>query len=111
MMVIKRRRFKQTTSVDERLAPNSAITRASQDAAPVLFETVSFVGSGQNEAASELCELLRSPGCRLSEQGGYPPPANSIFDLGCNDPRLAPSPNNLNAARISGVARRVAYCP
>jgi hypothetical protein len=61
-MVIKRRRFKQTTSLDERLAQDTAQLCAQAKMlppGPIRERVIRRIR--QNEAAYQLCELLRSP--------------------------------------------------
>ena len=67
-VVIKRRRFKQTKSLEERLAQDTAELREQAKMLPpgrVREHVMHRIR--QNEAASHLCELLRSPGLQLSE--------------------------------------------
>jgi hypothetical protein len=67
-MIIKRRRFKQTQPLEERLAQNVAQLREQAEMLPpsrARDEVVRRIR--QNEAASHLCEVLRSPGLRAPE--------------------------------------------
>jgi hypothetical protein len=64
----KRRRFKQTQSLGERLAQDTAQLREQAKALPpgrareLIMRKIT-----QNEAAYHLCEILRSPAAQLSE--------------------------------------------
>jgi len=67
-MVIKRRRFKQTKSLDERLALDTVQLREQAKMLPpgrVREHVIRRIR--QNEAASQLCELFRSPRLQISE--------------------------------------------
>jgi hypothetical protein len=61
-MIVKRRRFKQTKSLEERLAEDTARLRKQATMLPAgrMLELVQR-RIVQNEAASDLCERLRSP--------------------------------------------------
>jgi hypothetical protein len=61
-MIVKRRRFKQTKSLEERLAEDTARLREQATMLPAgrMLELVQR-RIVQNEAASDLCERLRSP--------------------------------------------------
>lgn len=62
-MVIKRRRFKQTQSLEERLARDTTQLRERArilSPGPVREHVLHRIR--QNEAAAHFCELLRSPG-------------------------------------------------
>jgi hypothetical protein len=64
----KRRRFKQTQSLEERLAQDTAQLREQAKALPpgrareLIMRKIT-----QNEAAHHLCEILRSPAAQHSE--------------------------------------------
>jgi hypothetical protein len=61
-MVIKRRRFKQTHSLEERLAQDTAELLEQAKVLPPGAEREHIMHRiKQNEAASHVCELLRSP--------------------------------------------------
>jgi hypothetical protein len=61
-MVIKRRRFKQTHSLEERLAQDTAQLREQAMGLPDGAARKHIMRRiQQNEAATDLCELLRSP--------------------------------------------------
>jgi len=65
-MVIKRRRFKQTHSLEERLAQDTAQLRDQAKGLPDGAERRHIMRRiQQNEAATDLCELLRSPRLQL----------------------------------------------
>jgi hypothetical protein len=68
-MVIKRRRFKQTKSLDERLAQDTAQLREQANMLPPGPAREHVIRRiRQNEAASHVCELLRPPRLQLSEK-------------------------------------------
>ena len=62
-MVVKRHRFKQSQPLEQRLAQDTAQLREKAEALPPggareqIFRRIT-----QNEAASDLCEMLRPPG-------------------------------------------------
>ena len=68
MVIKRRRRFKQTQSLEERLAQNTAQLREQAkvlppgDAREQITRRIT-----QNEAASHLCEVLRSPALQPSK--------------------------------------------
>ena len=67
-MVIKRRRFKQTQSLEERLAQDTLKLRAQAKMLPPGPDRSDIARRiRQNEAASHFCELLRSPEIELSK--------------------------------------------
>jgi hypothetical protein len=68
-MVIKRRRFKQTHSLEERLAQNTAKLRTQAEKLPRGPAQEDIERKiRQSEAATDFCEMLRSPGrLQLSE--------------------------------------------
>ena len=67
-MVIKRRRFKQTQSLQERLAQDTLKLREQAKKLPPGPARADVARRiRQNEAASHFCELLRSPEVELSE--------------------------------------------
>jgi hypothetical protein len=72
-MIIKRRRVKQTQSLEERLARDTAQLREQAKMLPPgrVRENVMH-RIRQNEAASHFCELLHSPG--LSPPAAAPTP-------------------------------------
>ena len=62
-MVIKRRRFKQTHSLEERLAQDTAKLRKQANKLPPGPAQEDIERRiRQNEAATDFCEMLRSPG-------------------------------------------------
>jgi hypothetical protein len=68
-MVIKRRRFKQIHSLEERLAQASAkLRRQAKKLPPGPAQEDIERKIRQNETATDFCEMLRSPGrLQLSE--------------------------------------------
>ena len=65
-MVIKRRRFKQTHSLEERLAQDTAQLIEQAKGLPAGTAKQHIMRRiSQNEAATEMCELLRSAGFTL----------------------------------------------
>jgi hypothetical protein len=62
-VVVKRHRFKQSQSLEERLAQNTAQLRAKAEVLPPGGAREQIMRRiTQNEAASNLCQMLRSPG-------------------------------------------------
>ena len=86
-MIIKRRRFKQTQSLEERLARDTAHLREQAKMLPPgrVRENVMH-RIRQNEAASHFCELLHSPGLSSpaaptprSPRSRPPPPSSRVL--------------------------------
>lgn len=68
-MIIKRRRFKQTQSLEERLVQDTADLRDQAKALPPGPARQHIIHRiAQNEAAYDLCELLRSPAYASKER-------------------------------------------
>jgi AmiR/NasT family two-component response regulator len=64
----KRRRFKQTQSLEDRLAQDTAQLREQAKALPPgRARELIMAKITQNEAASHLCEMLRAPSAQRSE--------------------------------------------
>ena len=65
-MVIKRRRFKQTHSLEERLAQDTAQLLEQANGLPAGAAKQRIMRRiSQNEAATDMCEVLRSGGFTL----------------------------------------------
>ena len=62
-MVVRRHRFKQSQPLEERLAQDTAQLREKAEVLPPGGAREQIIRRiTQNEAASDLCEMLRSPG-------------------------------------------------
>ena len=62
-MVVRRHRFKQSQPLEERLAQDTAQLREKAEVLPPGGTREAIMRRiTQNEAASNLCEMLRSPG-------------------------------------------------
>jgi len=62
-VVVRRHRFKQSQPLEERLAQDTAQLREKAEVLPLGGPREAIMRRiTQNEAASDLCEMLRSPG-------------------------------------------------
>jgi hypothetical protein len=72
-VVVRRHRFKQSQPLEERLAQDTAQLREKAEVLPPGGAREQIMRRiTQNEAASDLCEMLRSPGAAAHQIGLKP---------------------------------------